>query len=237
MRIKSFLSLLSICIISIHSNAQVFEKKIIPAGQSVSTFSYYLLPAFTEGVVRMKDGKNITAKMNFTLVTCDMQFIGPKGDTLSLSEPETVDSIYLQGSVFFYIFKKGYFQIPNDSLSPVRLAVFRKTSYEPVKIGAMGVPSHSTAIDNFATISDDRANTKELILNVDIYVSNQSSYYFLEKKYADIVAASKSSLLRIFKNNQDQIEEYIKANKINFSKEADLLKALQFCNTSSIPKS
>jgi hypothetical protein len=233
MKMKSIFSILVISIITFHLSGQVYEKKVIPAGQNMSTYSDFLFPSFSKAIVKLKDGGKIETNMNFTLVQCDMQFIGPKGDTLSLSDPENVDSIYLNGYVFFY--KKGYFQIPVDS-GRVKLAILRKTSFEPVKIGAMGMPSHSTAIDNYATVSDDKADTKQLILNVDIYVTRQTNFYFIGDNNSEMINASKSALMKIFSDNKDNIEQFIKANKLSLSNEKDLRKILQFCNGSSMNK-
>src|SRR5579871_3151016 len=93
------------------NNAQVFEKKTVHAGQSLSEFAYFLFPSFSDATVKFKAGGKLSSKMNFNMFLCQMQFIDPHGDTLSLSKPEELDSIYLYNYTFFYNPSVGYYEI------------------------------------------------------------------------------------------------------------------------------
>jgi len=205
--------------------AQTYEKRTIKAGENWFDYAYYLFPSFTDGTARIKDGGQLKSKMNFNMLLCQMQFINAHGDTLNIANPSEIDSIRLNNKSFFY--KNGYFEIL-DEYGSVKLMVSRSVKYEPVKIGAMGIPSHGTSIDSYATLRDQN-DTKLLILNEDLDVVLESSY-FLTKNNGDLVVASKSNFLNLFEKNKQSIEGYLKLNKPNFNKQSDLQKLFDFCN-------
>ncbi len=203
--------------------AQVLEKKTLKAGQNWFEFAYYLFPSFAEGTAKLKSGGQSTYKMNFNMLLCQMQFINEHRDTLNI-DPSEIDSIIVNSKTFFY--KKGYFEVISD-FDSVKLLVLRTVKYEPVKTGAMGQPSHGNSIDNYATLRDEN-ESKQLILNVDLDIYLESTYFF-EKKKADMVRATKSNFLSSFKKNKPDVEDFIKSNKLNFNNESDLKKLLSFC--------
>lgn len=212
--------------------AQVFERKTLKAGQNWNEFVYYLFPAFTDGTVKIKNGGQAISKINFNMMLCQMQFIGPHGDTLSFSNPEEIDSIRVNDKCFFY--KKNYFEILND-FDSVKLVVSRTVKYEPVKLGAMGIPAHGVSIDNYATLRDDN-DSKPLILNVDLDVVIESAYLLMQKN-GGMSIANKSNFLKLFGKNKPGLEGYLKSNKINFNKESDLIKLIDFCVSPDISAS
>jgi hypothetical protein len=82
--------------------AQVTERKIIHAGDNLSDYFTYRFPSFEEATVLFKNGGTLKYKMNFNMLLFSMQFIDPQGDTLEIAKPETIDSIRLNNSTFFF---------------------------------------------------------------------------------------------------------------------------------------
>ena len=114
-----------LCICSL-AKGQAYQRTTIHAGESISSLSYYLLPSFTNATVKLKSSGRLVSKMNFNLLICEMQFIGPGNDTLSIAKPEDVDSIVLGTNIFF--FNEGYYEI-FASAGNIKLAVLLKVSY------------------------------------------------------------------------------------------------------------
>ena len=102
---KKYISLTVIIIIAFLSSlkAQVYDKKTVHAGQSLSEVSYYLFPSFRDAKVQFKKGGELVSKLNFNLLICQMQFIDPKGDTLNLTRLEDIDEIDFDSTFFFMI--------------------------------------------------------------------------------------------------------------------------------------
>ena len=202
-------------LLALSVNAQVYDRKSVRSGENLSDYAYYLFPSFSDGIMKSKDGSKSESKMNFNMLYCQMQFIGPNGDTLNIAKPEDIDSVRLNNNSFFY--NKGYFEIIED-FDSVKLVVLRKVSYEPVKIGAMGQPSHATSIDSYESLLvDDRAESKKLTLNQDLDIVLISTY-FLMRGNGDMVTANKKNFLDFFAGGKQNIESYLKSQKTDFKK-------------------
>jgi hypothetical protein len=203
--------------------AQVYDKKTVHAGQSLAEVSYYLFPSFRDAKVQFKKGGELVSKLNFNLLICQMQFIDPKGDTLNLARPDDIDEIDFDSTSFFY--NEGYYQVLAD-IDGTRLAVLRKVSYEPIKIGALGLRNHSGTGTEEEGSFVHKSGDKELNEDVDI---TKETTFFLIAGNGEIIRANRSGFLKVFSKNSQSIKTYIKENKPDFNKESDLKKLFRFC--------
>ncbi|MDN3657260.1 hypothetical protein QWZ08_16540 [Ferruginibacter paludis] len=193
-------------------------------GESLSAQFYYRFPTFAHASVKLKSGGAGPSKMNFNLLVCEMQFIDPHGDTLSIAKPQDIDSISLGGSIFFY--KDGY-QEQIASTNSVKLLIIRKVTYEPIEIGAMGLRTRTgVGIKNYSSLIANSVE-KQLTLNVDIDIAMETTYFLNTGN--EMLKAGKSAFLTMFPKNSDAIQGYIKANKPSFNKEQDLKKLFDYC--------
>jgi len=227
---KSFpLAVIALFCFSFSLKAQVYRKKIVHAGETISDRSYYLFPSFTDATVKLKTGGSLSSKMNFNLLICEMQFISPGNDTLVISNPENVDSILFSNNAFF--FNKGYYEILS-SIDSVKLAVLRKVSYEPIKIGALGLPDHSgTGIQSDTSVVTYTGERK-LVMNEDVEIASETAYFLITDSAA-FNKANKASFVKAFPEKEELIRDYLKQNKIDFNKETDLEKLFEFCAAQS----
>jgi hypothetical protein len=207
------------------TQAQVYDKKTVHAGESLSEVSYYLFPSFTDASVKFKSGGELISKLNFNLLICKMQFIDPKGDTLNIAKPEDLDAIEFDSTSFFY--KDGYYQVlaKNDVAA---LTVLRKVTYEPIKIGALGLRNHSgTGTEEEASFVHKSGN-KQLTLSEDIDITKETTFFLITRN-GEIIKAKRSGFLKLFSKNTQPIQTYVKENKPDFNKENDLKKLFDFC--------
>jgi hypothetical protein len=207
-----------------NAHGQVFDRTIIRAGDNLADYFTYRFPSFTDAIILFKNRGPLISKMNFNMLTGEMQFISPKGDTLAVSKPEDIDSIRLNNCVFF--FNKGYFEII-AAFDSVRLVVFRKVSFESVKIGAMGAPVRSAAVDDYNVYLSSQG-PRALFVNQDLYVFRKTIYFLIEGN-GEAMTATRSNFLKIFTGNRKSVENFIKLNNTNFEKQADLDKLFHFC--------
>lgn len=221
--------LLALILFQIFSvTSQVNDKKVIQADENISDYFIYRFPSFEKATILFKNGSSSIYKMNFNMLLCTMQFIDPKGDTLEISKPEDIDSIRLNNSTFF--FKGAYFEVL-AAVDSVKLVVSRKAKFESIKIGAMGLPSRNTGIDNYDSYSsnDKQYNTPtQLRINQNIN-AYQKTEFFLTSNKDEFIKATKPSFLKIFYADKNGIEKFIRSNKINFNKQVDLIKLFRFC--------
>ncbi len=221
---RRFILLIVILVLNKFSSiAQVYDKKIIEAGHTLSEYNFYLFAKFDTANVKLKDGRHTFIKMNFNLLLCKMEFISPVGDTLSVSKPEDIDTIYLHNNLFFY--NKIWVQILGGSDS-VNIAILRNISYDAVKIGAMGLASHANGIQSYTSL-DDGSGLRQLVMNEDVDITKETTYYLLHNN-VEMIKATKLNFFKLFPKDKQRIETYLKSQKINYNKEMDLQKLLFF---------
>ena len=208
------------------SKAQDYEKKTVHTGENLQEISYFLFPSFENATIKLKNGGQLASKINFNLLICQMQFINVSGDTLNIAKPEDVDSIFVDSSIFYY--NECYYEIFGTS-DAGKIIVSRKASYEPVKIGALGQENQSgTGIASFSSLIEKGLGEKKLTINEDVQITEETTYFLVApntKKFK----ANKNGFLNFFSSNKQQIENYLKNNKINFNKQTDLKKLFLFC--------
>ena len=231
---KKNIFILLLSLVCLFSEAQVSESITVKAGEDLQTVlsshGLYRFPSFKRGVVTLRDGSMAAALMNFNIFLNEMQFIDPKGDTLVIAEPATIDSISIDSALFYY--KKGYLQVVENQAA-AKLVMKQKITFIPVKIGAYGTTSQSSAIDNYRSLmSPVFAHNNVLALNEDIIVKKETNYSIIYKKFRE-AAATRSGFQTAFPDHKKAIDDYISSEKIDFRKESDLKKLLLFCTQQS----
>lgn len=226
---SAFLLCITLLLGGVTSHAQLYEKTIIPPGDSISKYYSYLFPSFETAVVKMRDGKSFEYQINFNMLLCDMQFINRKQDTLAITNPEEIDSVILDSCSFIYDYKQGYLQIlaMSDASS---LAVLRQSTFEPVQVGAMGAQRRSGGIEMYNSISN-RQGTIPLQVNSEIYAYRNTKFLLIHKN-GETENAGRSAFIRIYDGDKRILDQFVKKNRIDFNKPEDLVELFRFCTQS-----
>ena len=201
---------------------------IIKAGksfsESVAITELYQYPQFVNGKVFFKSGDSGIAKLNYDKFLDEMQFIGPKGDTLNIGYPGTIKFIRINSDVFYY--DKGWMRLVKES-NGIKLAAKQTLKISGKdKTGAYGMSNPTSAIDNYGVLMDQRGIYR-LTPQEDVSLTRKTLYYFGDR-YNEFVLATKKSLLQQFSEQSKTLNTYIKDNNINFNNRDDLEKLLQF---------
>jgi hypothetical protein len=210
---------------SFSTSSQQYDRKIIRAGESLSDYFTYRFPSFEEATILFKNGGTSRYKMNFNMLLYSMQFINPKGDTLEISNPESIDSIRLNNCTFF--FRDNYFEII-AAVDSVKLVILRKASFEPVLLGAMDRPERTASIEGIAGNDSRLPMPMNLRFNQDTYVYEKIDYFLITGK-GEFIKATKPNFLEIFNDDKKNIENFLKSNRTNFNKQNDVEKLFRFC--------
>lgn len=225
MTISKFLLLCSILFISFAGYAQTYTKKTVYSGESIVDKSYFLFPSFENAAVKMKNGGSMVYKMNFNLLICAMQFIDTNNDTLVIAKPAEVDTITLNDQQFY--FNDGYYQVLTNTDS-AKLVVLRTASYDALKIGALGLPSHSgSGIQSYSTL-ETYLGERKLTVNEDVEVTDETNYFLINNS-GEKIKADKAGFIKFFPAKASSISSYLKQNNIKFSKAPDLIKLFNYC--------
>lgn len=185
----------------------------------------FLFEEFISGTVVLKSGEVNRAPLNYCSYDQDIVF-KTDGQTMSLDNLESIDSIFI-GNRRFVPFENKVFEVVDDR-SKVQLYV----SY----VSKM-IPWTSTTDKNGSTMKLNReaSNTVSSVYVTRPYkgeFSIQVMKKFWLKSFNKLHKAnSVKDFLKVFKEaTNPSIEEFAKANKIDFEKEEDLIKLVDFAN-------
>ncbi len=184
----------------------------------------YKYPAYTKAKAYFKNGDVASGRFNFDYFLQEMKYLGEKGDTLAITNMADIKYIAFPADTFFY--DKGYLEWAASSAT-ARLAI--KTEFKLAdrqSIGAFGTTNPGVKIDNFVFYREG-FNTLQLQVNEEYVFLKRKTYYIspIDESFALV---SKKNISRIFPKKD--IENYIKENKINLNKEADLVDLFVYAN-------
>jgi hypothetical protein len=207
--------------------AQSFRSIRVKAGEDValaySPQGFYRFPQFGKAILYYKaGGKNSGAQFNYNVLSGNLQFISPNGDTLELAGPENIDSVVFEGTVLLY--NDGFMEIVAAADS---LLLLKRTNIktQTENIGAYGSPNTTASIVNMKSYSNG-VGVYSLVLNQDVLVAENISWFFINQNKT-LVKANKSNLLKLLAaGKQSKTEAWLRQNKTGFEKEADLKKLM-----------
>lgn len=188
----------------------------------------FLFEKFLMGAVRMKSGAVEHARLNYNTDDQSIVFI-QNGQYMVFADLSVIDTVYIQQKKFV-VFEKNFYEVV-DGASPTSLLISYSNKVQPLIATANHEgTSRERASEVSNTVSDVYVNR--------IYKGNFSveiiKHYLLSKNDKTYKITSKKHFLDSFPSNQRKvIENYIIANNIGFSNEADLIKLVDFCNTVS----
>jgi hypothetical protein len=187
--------------------------------------SPYLFPEFSGGKIRFKNGTEKESKLNYNILTEEMVFDN-NGTNLAFANPELIDTVYIKGKIFVYGEKMFYELI--EKLPVSLLQRHFCTLIPPGKNAGYGGTSQTSAIQANASFYTSKG-TYDLKLPDDYKIQPDFEYIFL--KDGTIYRANNlSQVSKCFPEKKDAIKEFVKKNKTNFRKVADMRNLIQFCN-------
>jgi hypothetical protein len=187
--------------------------------QAYSPDGFYRFPKFSKATLFYKDGdQNAGQLVNYNILSGTIQFINPAGKTFNIANPSKIDSVVFEKNVFVY--SDGFMEniIQTNSIILLKKIII-KTRVE--KIGALGLPSQSSSIDNITIYSAD-TDVYNLISNADIVITENVSWFWMDRNN-NILKATKGNLLKLLPaGRKSSAETYMKQHTINFENENDL---------------
>jgi hypothetical protein len=185
----------------------------------------YKYSSFTSGRVMFKDGTIAGSLLNYNLLSGEVQFVSPKGDTLAIANEETIKYIAIANDTFFY--DKIYLQLVEGNAA-AKLAKNEKMKLADIKkMGGFGSYTSSGGIENYSSLNIG-SRTLHLEENKQMIFITHTVYYISDPFY-HFLPATKKNVLKMF-NKKRGLAIYLNENKIDFLKEEDLKKLLAYLN-------
>jgi len=203
----------------------------IPAGvfcQTTSTgaMPQYLYTEFKTSRVLMKAGQTQTPEMNYNIVTEKMVFVRDK-KYYDLTNPEMVDTIYLQDGKFVPVGKACYeFLVKgkNDLFAEHKGDLL--TAGKPVGYGGTSQVSSSNYISS-VQLSGMQYN---LPLPPDFLIK-QSVIYWIRTGEEMSSFINEKQFLKLFPAESVKLKSFIKENRIRFDNPEHLVKLVKYLNS------
>ena len=224
---KKFLFAFFTLLIHFGSDAQNKEWTV-KSGESIKEVLgdsiIFRYPQFTLGWVYFKDGNSSNARLNLNLVNGEMQFIAPAGDTMTVSNENTIKYITIKEDTFY--FDKVYLEsvYANAKVKLAKMQLFKSGDIQ--KMGGYDQPSSVSSINNssyFYNGSQVAKLTERTLLKL-----HKATIYFIGDRFNNFLPAHKKNIIRMFSGKKTAIETFMKENKIMLTKEADLIKLTDF---------
>jgi hypothetical protein len=191
----------------------------------------YHFPSFTQGRVLMKDKTAYDAKLNYNVLSGEIDFISPEGDTLAIADNlrVNIDRVIIDTNTYFY--NNGYLKVVSEGKAGSLLKKQRFDIVATEKIGAYGMSSPTSAIDTYNSYMDGQGNWRTLSPRENVLLKLKTEYY-LGNEYNLFLPATRKNLDKLFYKKRAEIETYLKEHATDFSKEDDLKKLLLFLSNS-----
>lgn len=217
MKTQQRLLLLLLLFFHFNVKAQNNERILVKAGttikQSVPPSILYEYPLYMQGTVFFKNGKSAGTFMNYNLFLDEMQFITAKGDTLSLSNEESIKFITINTDTFY--FEHGYIKSVTGAAN-ARLGIKQTLKIiDKQKVGGYGMTSSTEAIDSYNSFND---GTKYYNLTVmqDLILARKEQYFISNDSNAFLLP-SKKNLLQLFPEQHQAIAKYFKEHNVGLN--------------------
>lgn len=213
----SLVLLLSVCL-----SAQ--KNKIITVKAGTRVLDYfpvqerYRYPQFLDGQILFTNGVVSSNRLNYNFLLNEMEFI-KSPDTLIIVKKKDIRHIVVEQDTFIY--NNGYLELIHSGYVKVYLKQYIKMK-DIVKIGAFGMPNRGSSIDSYNSMSLD-GNFYELIPTEDI-VFQKTLEYYIATPSSGFVDFRKKNVIQLFPQKADEIQIYLKANKVNFESRQDLIR-------------
>ncbi|MEP6747081.1 MAG: hypothetical protein ABJB86_05115 [Bacteroidota bacterium] len=217
--------LLILLLVNFYASAQT-ETIRVNAGDDIATavspYGIYRFPAFTNGIIQLKDGRQGEERLNFNVLSDQIMYIDKKGDTLAIGIPGQVKKITINETNFYYDKTACVEEIANSAIAS--LVVKRKISVDYQPKGEFGTSVPNTGgVDVYKQLPS--RTDYHLVANEEAIIKKITSYFLITGEGQQI-PATKSNFISLFAKNKDNIKRYLSSNKVDFNKERDLVQLL-----------
>ena len=203
---------------------------VVPADSKISDIFpssvRYMYPQFVEGEIVLQNGLSSTYMINYNMFHDEIEFIN-NNDTLTIGRKRELEYAIAESDTFIYA--PGYMKF----IYGQKLKVYCKDKFylkEILKRGAMGAVNRTAAIASYSYVDDLAAISYNLVVSDDHVFKREIAYYIATSNGA-FEPIKKKNILKLFSFQKDEVKKYLKANKINFEKQEDVIKFAKFLET------
>ena len=193
--------------------------------ESSNPLPQFLFREFTKGILKMKDGRQMAATLNYNMVDEEMIF-DQKGVYMALDKPEEIDTVYIQNRKFVPV-EKAFYEVLTKG--PVEMFIQHKSRYtQKGTPTAYGMTTKTAGPSKVLAVQVGN-QVRQIDLLEDVDVSPATLYWVKAGNKMDKFT-NERQFLKLFPDHEAELKEFIKTNKLDFKSREDLIRLGDFCN-------
>ena len=204
-----------------------YKSMIVPAGTTIGEnfppSVRYFYSQFVQGKVVLNNNQILTAMLNYNMLSNEIEFLRGN-DTLILIQKRDLKHVIAESDTFVYM--SGYMKLIYNQ----KLKVYCKDKInlkEILKKGAMGAVNRSAGISS-SNFDDEFGGIPYYLIAPDDMVFKREVLCYIATPNGTLEPFKRANILMLFRYHRTEINRYIKANKINFEKQEDVIKLAEY---------
>ena len=196
---------------------------------SLMSNSRYVFPEFRTGKVIFNDFSTTNARLNYNMLTQEMQYVDAQNRILALVNPAEIASIQIDGREFVYT-PRGYAEVLAYAGNKALLLHRRVKVANEKPTGAYGTPSDVSAVERNTTYRfayDGLSSVTDLGGEQRINLTVSQTIYLISGKTM-YTPPSERNFSRLFGGDTRKIQNYVKSNKLDLKKPTDLIEVFNY---------
>lgn len=174
--------------------AQSDDNIQVKSGEQLTPAQAYLYPQFAMGTVYLRNGQTPTARLNYQLQLREIQFIDPKGDTLTLANVHTVQRIGLNKEMFVFDQNSLALKVLGE-YGPVKLVQHHSLQIINVdKEVGFGQSSSLSSVNTYSSHPTATGSPAKLEIKGDMLYSHKKLLYLINQNGLSVVPTRKAVL-------------------------------------------
>jgi hypothetical protein len=185
----------------------------------------FAFPEYKNAKIFLKNGSVNSTRININLYTKDILFLNKNNQVMVLAFPEEIRKIVIDSTNWIPVEGATGEEIFSDGThSLIRI---RQTSItDSRKESGFGGTSGTAAARSVTSYTSDNRTSEALAVGEYDFETTISYMLLTDSKP---VTADSRGFKKVFPEKKKEIDAYLKANKVNFNNEKDLISFLKVC--------
>ena len=190
----------------------------------------YQFPQFTSGKAEFIDGRSSDARFNYNYIGGHILFVDAKRDTLEITDKAILKNIAIGDKSYRFDKRFGYCEVVGTfkRASLGKREVLARIGTE--KGGPYGISYTASSVTTYRSYSSDQAaTTRKLNANAEGVFSYRKAYYLIDNNNRFYIPTA-GSVRKLYPAHKKTIDQYLRANPVDFGNEQDLTRLLTYCD-------
>jgi|GEM_PF-389725 len=226
---RSTVLIISLFLLSFSLFAQEQKTVTVKAGTRIKDYfthsDMYRYPEFIQGKVSFRDGNSTVVKLNYCILSGEMQFVA-SGDTMEITNEKNIRIVQIMQDTFYC--DNGFLEVL-AGYGPVIMAVKQFVKLSDIKKeGPYGTRPSGSSATTYSGIYDEGSLRNYNLIQQQDFVLSKKSEYFIGNEKDGFFPYKKNNVLKIFPQRKSVIDDFLNKNMINFKAKDDLVRLTQF---------